>query len=97
MGKPYSIPREDYIIRSAKTWHTQPGAQRSDSGLSAMVEMHRIVVSALKDLCDRPLLIFRRLQGRIIDTLYSGTRSVSGLNAHLDYPLLSKLFHLVAS
>jgi hypothetical protein len=45
MGKPYSIPKEDYIVRSAKTWFSQPGSQRSDSGLSAMVEMHRIVVS----------------------------------------------------
>ncbi|GAA5917930.1 hypothetical protein JCM5296_007001 [Sporobolomyces johnsonii] len=73
MGKPYSIPKEDYIIRSASTWHTQPGALPSDAGLSAMVEMHRIV-------------------GRMIDVLYSDTRSVSGLNAHLDYPLLMRAF-----
>ncbi|GAA5906540.1 Zn(II)2Cys6 transcription factor [Sporobolomyces salmoneus] len=73
MGKPYSIPREDYIIRSASTWYTQPGSIPSDVGLSAMVEMHRII-------------------GRMIDVLYSDTRSVSGLNAHLDYPLLMRAF-----
>ncbi|GAA5983553.1 hypothetical protein JCM5350_000273 [Sporobolomyces pararoseus] len=73
MGKPYSIPREDYIIRSASTWYTQPGSIGSDVGLSAMVEMHRII-------------------GRMIDVLYSDTRSVSGLNAHLDYPLLMRAF-----
>ncbi|GAA5889963.1 hypothetical protein JCM16303_004877 [Sporobolomyces ruberrimus] len=73
MGKPYSIPREDYIIRSASTWYTQPGSITSDVGLSAMVEMHRII-------------------GRMIDVLYSDTRSVSGLNAHLDYPLLMRAF-----
>jgi len=73
MGKPYSIPREDYIIRSASNWYTQPGSIPSDVGLSAMVEMHRII-------------------GRMIDVLYSDTRSVSGLNAHLDYPLLMRAF-----
>ncbi|GAA5934373.1 Zn(II)2Cys6 transcription factor [Sporobolomyces koalae] len=73
MGKPYSIPREDYIIRSASNWYTQPGSIASDVGLSAMVEMHRII-------------------GRMIDVLYSDTRSVSGLNAHLDYPLLMRAF-----
>ncbi|GAA5907259.1 hypothetical protein JCM6882_008404 [Rhodosporidiobolus microsporus] len=73
MGKPYSISREDYLIRSASGWHRQPGAQPSDSGLSAMVEMHRVV-------------------GRMIDVLYSDTRSVSGLNAHLDYPMLIRAF-----
>ncbi|GAA5822507.1 hypothetical protein JCM11251_006362 [Rhodosporidiobolus azoricus] len=73
MGKPYSISREDYLIRSASHWHRQPGMQPSDSGLSAMVEMHRIV-------------------GRMIDVLYSDTRSVSGLNAHLDYPMLIRAF-----
>ncbi|KAL8290408.1 hypothetical protein RQP46_002666 [Phenoliferia psychrophenolica] len=73
MGKPYSIPKEDFIIRNAKTWFQAPGAQKTDVGLSAMVEMHRIV-------------------GRIIDTLYSDTRSVSGLNAHLDYTLLMRSF-----
>lgn len=44
MGKPTSIPKEDYIIRNSKNWHTHRGAQKSDVGLSAMVEMHRIVV-----------------------------------------------------
>lgn len=73
MGKPYSIPREDYIIRSASSWYTQAGSIPSDVGLSAMVEMHRII-------------------GRMIDVLYSDTRSVSGLNAHLDYPLLMRAF-----
>ncbi|KAI5481117.1 hypothetical protein MNV49_005552 [Pseudohyphozyma bogoriensis] len=73
MGKPYSIPKEDYIIRNAKTWFRQPGAQKTDVGLSAMAEMHRIV-------------------GRIVDTLYSDTESVSGLNANLDYPLLMRSF-----
>ncbi|KAM0751306.1 hypothetical protein T439DRAFT_380294 [Meredithblackwellia eburnea MCA 4105] len=73
MGKPYSIPKEDFIIRNAKSWHREPGAQKTDVGLSAMVEMHRIV-------------------GRIVDTLYSDTRSVSGLNAHLDYTLLMRSF-----
>ena len=65
MGKPTAIPKEDYIIRNSKDWFRQPGARPSDVGLSAMVEMHRIV-------------------GRILDTLYSDTRTVSGLNAHLD-------------
>ncbi|SDA01519.1 BZ3500_MvSof-1268-A1-R1_Chr10-1g02747 [Microbotryum saponariae] len=73
MGKPFSIPKEDYLIRNARTWFLQPGAQPSDSGLSAMVEMHRIV-------------------GRMLDTLYSDTRSVSGLNPSLDYPLLMRSF-----
>ncbi|BGP18069.1 hypothetical protein JCM10213v2_006120 [Rhodosporidiobolus nylandii] len=73
MGKPYSISKEDFIIRSAPTWHRQVGNQPSDSGLSAMVEMQRIV-------------------GRMIDVLYSDTRSVSGLNAHLDYPMLIRAF-----
>lgn len=45
MGKPYSIPKEDFIIRNAKSWYREPGAQKTDVGLSAMVEMHRIVVS----------------------------------------------------
>ncbi|GAA6061307.1 hypothetical protein JCM10212_005421 [Sporobolomyces blumeae] len=73
MGKPVAIPREDYIIRSASNWFTQPASIPTDIGLSAMVEMHRIV-------------------GRMIDVLYSDTRSVSGLNAHLDYPLLMRAF-----
>ncbi|KAK4698784.1 hypothetical protein P7C70_g7483, partial [Phenoliferia sp. Uapishka_3] len=73
MGKPYSIPKEDFIVRNAKSWYREAGAQKTDVGLSAMVEMHRIV-------------------GRIIDTLYSDTRSVSGLNAHLDYTLLMRSF-----
>jgi hypothetical protein len=93
MGKPYSIPKEDYIIRSARTWHTQPGAQRSDSGLSAMAEMHRIVVGGLPGarMLYIMLILYRvTSQGRMIDTLYSDTRSVSGLNASLDYPLLSQ-------
>lgn len=91
MGKPYSIPKEDYIVRSAKTWFSQPGSQRSDSGLSAMVEMHRIVVSRRPPPSLRASADSSYSQGRIIDTLYSDTRSVSGLNAHLDYPLLSTL------
>jgi len=33
-----------------------------------------------------------RIIGRMIDVLYSDTRSVSGLNAHLDYPLLMRAF-----
>lgn len=65
MGKPSSIPREDYILRNAKDWHKQRGSSKSDVGLSAMVEMHRMV-------------------GRMLDTLYSDTRSLSGLNVHLD-------------
>ncbi|GAA5974497.1 hypothetical protein JCM11641_002056 [Rhodosporidiobolus odoratus] len=73
MGKPYSISKEDFLIRNASTWHRHPNAQPSDSGLSAMVEMQRIV-------------------GRVIDVLYSDTRSVSGLNAHLDYPMLIRAF-----
>ncbi|GAA6004116.1 hypothetical protein JCM10207_002434 [Rhodosporidiobolus poonsookiae] len=73
MGKPYSISKEDFIIRNAATWHRQSGCQPSDSGLSAMVEMQRIV-------------------GRMIDVLYSDTRSVSGLNAHLDYQMLIRAF-----
>lgn len=45
MGKPYSIAREDFIIRSAPTWWRGPGAISSDPGLSAMAELMRIVVS----------------------------------------------------
>lgn len=44
MGKPYSIAKEDFIIRSAPTWWRGPGAISSDAGLSAMVELLRIVV-----------------------------------------------------
>lgn len=39
------------------------------------------------------LTVSNELQGRIIDTLYSDTRSVSGLNANLDYPLLSPFLY----
>ncbi len=73
MGKPAMIGKEDFIIRNCKAWFTQPGAQLTDSGLSALVQMHRIV-------------------GRILDTLYSDTSSVSGLNPNLDYPLLIRSF-----
>jgi len=73
MGKPAMIAKEDFILRNCKTWFTQPGAQLTDSGLSALVQMHRIV-------------------GRILDTLYSDTSSVSGLNPNLDYPLLIRSF-----
>lgn len=59
MGKPYSIPKEDYIIRSARTWHTLPGAQQSDVGLSAIVEAHRIVVSELSNALENAPLISR--------------------------------------
>jgi hypothetical protein len=41
------------------------------------------------DELDSPLW---HLQARILDTLYSDTRSVSGLNAHLDYPMLMRSF-----
>ena len=45
MGKPSCIgSREDLIIRSAKDWHKQPGTQSSDVSVSAIVEMHRVVV-----------------------------------------------------
>ena len=40
----------------------------------------------------RWLVLTSNYQGRIIDTLYSDTRSVSGLNAHLDYTLLMRSF-----
>ncbi|KAM0790082.1 hypothetical protein ACM66B_005410 [Microbotryomycetes sp. NB124-2] len=74
MGKPFSIPKEDFILRSARTWYKESGAsRRTDGGLCGMVEMHRIV-------------------GRMIDTLYSDTRSVSGLNTNLDYNILMRAF-----
>lgn len=73
MGKPSSIPKEDFLLRNAKEWHLQRGASKSDVGLSAMVEMHRMV-------------------SRMLDTLYSDTRSISGLNVHLDYSLLMRGF-----
>lgn len=65
MAKPSAIPREDYILRNAKDWHKQRGSIKSDVGLSAMVEMHRMV-------------------SRMLDTIYSDTQSISGLNLHLD-------------
>ncbi|BGP26143.1 zn(2)-C6 transcription factor [Rhodotorula toruloides] len=73
MGKPAMISKEDFIVRNASVWHRQPGTMASDSGLSAMVELLRIV-------------------SRMIDVLYSDTRSVSGLNAHLDYLMLIRAF-----
>ncbi|KAK4051002.1 hypothetical protein OIV83_003131 [Microbotryomycetes sp. JL201] len=73
MGKPFSIPKEDFILRSARTWYKESSASRTDGGLCGMVEMHRIV-------------------GRMIDTLYSDTRSVSGLNTNLDYNILMRAF-----
>lgn len=45
MGKPYSIAKEDFVIRSAPTWWRGPGSCPSDAGLSGMVELLRIVVS----------------------------------------------------
>lgn len=45
LGKPSSIAKEDFIIRNGKNWYKQRGSIKSDVGLSAMVEMHRIVVS----------------------------------------------------
>ncbi|BGP71975.1 hypothetical protein NBRC10513v2_005361 [Rhodotorula toruloides] len=73
MGKPAMISKEDFIVRNASVWHRQPGTMVSNSGLSAMVELLRIV-------------------SRMIDGLYSDTRSVSGLNAHLDYLMLIRAF-----
>ncbi|KAK4050348.1 hypothetical protein OIO90_005141 [Microbotryomycetes sp. JL221] len=73
MGKPFAIPKEDFILRSARTWFKETNASRTDGGLCGMVEMHRIV-------------------GRMIDTLYSDTRSVSGLNTNLDYNILMRAF-----
>lgn len=35
------------MIRNSKDWWKQAGALKSDIGLSAMVEMHRIVVRPL--------------------------------------------------
>jgi hypothetical protein len=52
MGKPYSIAREDFIIRSAPTWWRGPGAISSDPGLSAMAELMRIVVSVQSETGD---------------------------------------------
>ncbi|SCV73842.1 BQ2448_6272 [Microbotryum intermedium] len=99
MGKPFSIPKEDYLIRNARTWFLQPGAQPSDSGLSAMVEMHRCVkaqllapTSLVTDCPELLILFLFRIVGRMLDTLYSDTRSISGLNPSLDYPLLMRSF-----
>jgi hypothetical protein len=50
MGKPSSIGKEDFMIRNSKDWWKQAGALKSDIGLSAMVEMHRIVVRPLSPL-----------------------------------------------
>ena len=44
MGKPFSIPKEDYILRSARSWFRQPDAQKTDGGMCGMVDMHRILV-----------------------------------------------------
>ncbi|KAG0150005.1 hypothetical protein CROQUDRAFT_652989 [Cronartium quercuum f. sp. fusiforme G11] len=41
MGKPYSI-REDFIIRSSKNWHKHRCSVPDDSGITAMVDLHRI-------------------------------------------------------
>lgn len=44
MGKPYSIPKEDYIIRNAAThWWQSPGTIATDVGLCAILEAIRIV------------------------------------------------------
>lgn len=95
MGKPSMISKEDFIVRNASVWHRQPGTMASDSGLSAMVELLRIVVSInylsscfLDEKADGSCFS----QSRMIDVLYSDTRSVSGLNAHLDYLMLIRAF-----
>ena len=59
MGKPYSIAREDFIIRSAPTWWRGPGAISSDPGLSAMAELMRIVVSFERERDRRRFPSFR--------------------------------------
>ncbi|EGG00764.1 uncharacterized protein MELLADRAFT_117977 [Melampsora larici-populina 98AG31] len=41
MGKPYTI-REDFIIRSSKSWHKHRASVPDDSGITAMVDLHRI-------------------------------------------------------
>lgn len=41
MGKPYTI-REDFIIRSSKSWHKHRSSVPDDSGITAMVDLHRI-------------------------------------------------------
>lgn len=47
MGKPGCIPKEDLIVRSAKRWSLKPGSQQSDVDVSAIVEMHRVVVRSI--------------------------------------------------
>lgn len=47
MGKPHAISKEDFLVRNAVNWWQQPGALPSDAGLSAMVEVLRIVVRLL--------------------------------------------------
>lgn len=47
MGKPFSIPKEDYILRSARSWFRQPDAQKTDGGMCGMVDMHRILVKQM--------------------------------------------------
>ncbi|KAH8918123.1 hypothetical protein BT69DRAFT_1285999 [Atractiella rhizophila] len=42
MGKPYSIPKEDFIIRNSRTWHRQRASSIGDTGIVAMVQLHRI-------------------------------------------------------
>lgn len=52
MGKPAMISKEDFIVRNASVWHRQPGTMASDSGLSAMVELLRIVVRRSASVSD---------------------------------------------
>ncbi|KAM0755046.1 hypothetical protein T439DRAFT_322106 [Meredithblackwellia eburnea MCA 4105] len=77
LGKPYSISRDDLIIRHAKQWHLQGGTAGNNGGrdlaLSAVVELQKIIT-------------------RAIDVLYSDMREISGLNRNLDYPRLMRSF-----
>jgi len=57
MGKPYAISKEDFLVRNATNWWRSPGALPSDMGLSAMVEVLRIVVRPLPPSLARPLLV----------------------------------------
>lgn len=56
LGQPGGIvAREASIIPSAKDWYKQPGTQSWDLCVSAMVELHRVMVRSL-----HPLRLFRR-------------------------------------
>lgn len=84
MGKPVSIAKEDYIIRNSKDWFRSNSAQKSDIGLR-LVPFKRFLHSCTdQSLYSSAMVEAHRIVGRIIDTLYSDTRSVSGLNVHLD-------------